>query len=108
MKDSKTQWIVLGIWALTLTSICQWNPIFPQSVFLHLCNYTTLGAFGNTSQGKLLKLWFTHSFLVTLTFVIRCFMTYQIQRIQNMAAKLIFRQQKFSHLSLLLIELHWL
>ncbi len=32
----------------------------------------------------------------------------KLQRIQNMAAKLIFRQPKFSHVSPLLTELHWL
>ena len=32
----------------------------------------------------------------------------KLQRIQNMAAKLIFQQPKFSHVSPLLIQLHWL
>ncbi len=36
------------------------------------------------------------------------YQTNKLQRIQNMAAKLIFQQPKFSHVTPLLTELHWL
>ena len=36
------------------------------------------------------------------------YQTAKLQRIQNMAARLVFRLPKFSHVTPLMVELHWL
>ncbi len=47
------------------------------------------------------------SFLV-IDYCIPKYQLQKLQRIQNMAAKLVFRQPKFSHVTPLLTQLHWL
>ena len=82
-----------------------------RAAFIHLHNIRKIRKYLTIDATKTLLHAFVFSHLDYcngLLFGLPFYHIKKFQRIQNMAAKLVFRKSKFDHVTNLLIELHWL
>ena len=84
---------------------CQWTPTSTKSVMHHFTISTTLGGWEPLIQAFVSsRLDYCNSLLYGLPQI----QIDKIQRVQNAAARLIFEQPKFCHITPVLSQLHWL